>query len=348
MKIAIVNDLESSIYRLRFIIEREPGWEVVWQAKNGIEAIEQCARQIPDLILMDLLMPVMNGAEATRIIMKRTPCAILVVTAGVDKNASLVFEALGNGAVDAVDMPDNSSENIELFKRKVNSIAKLITSSVMDKEKKTSSAKAITNDNNDENTLLAIGSSTGGPSVLSTILGQLPADFPAAIVIIQHIDEEYAAGLADWLNTQSRLQVDIAKEGDIPQSGHVLIAKTNDHLVLTKDGSLGYTTLPEESVYRPSVDEFFASAALYWQGDIIATLLTGMGRDGAKGLLALRRLGYYTLAQDEASSTVYGMPHAAVALNAAIENQPPEQIVKLIMDKVELIAKEGICRRLSI
>lgn len=332
MKIAIVNDLESSIYRLRFIIEREPGWEIVWQAKNGVEAVEQCAKQVPDLILMDLLMPVMNGAEATCLIMQKSPCAILIVTAGVDKNASLVFEALGNGALDAVDMPDNSSENIDIFKRKVTSIGKLITSSVMPKEKKSLSAKGIKN----ENTLLAIGSSTGGPSVLSEILGQLPADFPAPIVIIQHVDEEYASGLAGWLNTLTELQVDVAKEGDRPQPGQVLVAKTNDHLVLTKNGTLSYTAQPEQSVYRPSVDEFFASAALYWQGDIIATLLTGMGRDGAKGLLALRRLGYYTLAQDEASSTVYGMPHAAAVLGAAVEQQPPEQIAKLIINKINI------------
>lgn len=336
MKIAIVNDLESSIYRLRFIIEREPDWEVVWQAKNGVEAIQQCAKQVPDLILMDLLMPVMNGSDATRQIMKDSPCAILVVTAGVDKNASLVFEALGNGAVDAIDMPDNNSENIDNFIQKVTSLRKLImgvSGRSITKEKKSPVTHNKTHANN--NLLLAIGSSTGGPSVLSIILSLLPFDFPAAIVIVQHVDEEYAGGLADWLNTQTALDVRVAKEGDHPQPGLVLVAKTNNHLVFKEDGSLTYTALPEESIYRPSVDEFFASAALYWHGEIIATQLTGMGRDGAKGLLALRRLGYYTLAQDEQSSAVYGMPQAAMNLGAAVVQENPEQIAKLVMKAFE-------------
>jgi two-component system response regulator WspF len=177
-----------------------------------------------------------------------------------------------------------------------------------------------------EGKLLVIGASAGGPAALVKILSALPADLPAAVVIIQHIDEEFAIGMAEWLGHQSALPVRVALEGDRPEPGTVLLAATQEHLALNSDGALGYTPNPTDYPYRPSVDVFFQSVCKYWRGGGVGVLLTGMGRDGAIGLKALRSNGWHTIAQDRTSSAVYGMPKAAAALNAAVEILAIEKI----------------------
>jgi chemotaxis response regulator CheB len=167
--------------------------------------------------------------------------------------------------------------------------------------------------------LVAIGASAGGPAALAKLLSDLPSTFPAAIVIVQHVDVQFAAGLAGWLGQQTALEVRLAVEGDRPRPGTVLLAGRDNHLVLTSPTRLGYTLEPADCSYRPSVDVFFKSANRLWPGHLIGLVLTGMGRDGAEGLLALRRGGHHTIAQDEKSSAVYGMPKAAMELEAAEE-----------------------------
>jgi len=174
--------------------------------------------------------------------------------------------------------------------------------------------------------VVAIGASAGGPIALVEVLGSLPEDFPAAVVIIQHVDQQFTAGLAEWLNQHSRLPVHLACEGDKPAVGTVFMASTSDHLVFTNAHALGYTNKPVEYVYRPSVDVFFQSIVNHWRGVAIGVLLTGMGRDGAKGLKMMREAGHHTIAQDRLSSAVYGMPKAAAALEAAVEILPLNQI----------------------
>jgi two-component system, chemotaxis family, response regulator WspF len=154
---------------------------------------------------------------------------------------------------------------------------------------------------------------------LAAILRALPKDFPAAIVIVQHVDEEFAPLLANWLNEQSAIPVRLAKEGDHPQRGVALIAGTNNHLVLKSNRALGYTPEPRAHSYRPSVDVFFESLLSHWRGELVAVLLTGMGRDGARGLKKLREAGFHTIAQDRESCVVYGMPKAAAEMGAAAE-----------------------------
>ena len=179
--------------------------------------------------------------------------------------------------------------------------------------------------------LIAIGASAGGPAALATVLGALPREFPASIVIVQHIDSKIAVGMAEWLDQQCALRVRIAAEGDWVTSGEVLVAGTSDHLVLKTGGSLGYTPEPREHVYRPSIDVFFDSVVKRWRHDAVGVLLTGMGRDGARGLKALRDGGGYTIAQDQASSAIYGMPKAAAALGAATIVLPLERIASTLV-----------------
>ncbi|WP_455218104.1 chemotaxis-specific protein-glutamate methyltransferase CheB, partial [Kaarinaea lacus] len=293
---------------------------------------------VPDLILMDLIMPEMNGVEATEKIMQSTPCPILIVTASVTQNSSLVFEAMGKGAIDAISTPlfagNGQTEASESLLNKVSMIG-VLSRPAVDLRNTVNNIRFA--DNDYENQIVAIGSSSGGPMALSRILNGLPAEFPAGIVVVQHVDEQFSHGLAEWLNKQTLLDVRIAKPGDRPRKGQVLLAGTNDHLVMSEKGMLMYQKEPVEMPYRPSVDVFWHSLCKYWRGDITAVLLTGMGRDGAQGMLELLKRGAYTIAQDEKSCAVYGMPKAAVELNAASEVVPIDEIAKKLCAKFSKI-----------
>jgi len=183
--------------------------------------------------------------------------------------------------------------------------------------------------------LVALGASTGGPAALAHILAGLPARFPAALVIIQHVDVQFAEGLADWLQAHTSLSVRLAQEGCRLEVGTVWVAGTNDHMILTPQHTLSYVAEPRDYSYRPSVDVFFKTlvknGAAHWPARATGVLLTGMGRDGAEGLAVLRRAGWYTIAQDQASSVVYGMPRAAAEVGAAKQILPLEAIAPTLV-----------------
>lgn len=329
MKIGIVNDLALAVEALRRALREHPEHTIIWTAADGVEAVERCAQNPPDLVLMDLLMPNMDGVEATRRIMARSPCAILIVTASVDGNAPLVFEAMGHGALDAVDMPALAAdkEGIAALLAKINLIGRLANvRPIKATPAKQKPAKPATE------RLLAIGASAGGPAAVAQVLGGLPARFPAAIVIIQHIDEKFAKNMADWLHRYSKNPVRLAQPGDRPMTGTALLAGTNQHLVLNDDGRLDYTCEPFDEPYRPSVNVFFESVNNAWPGPAVGVLLTGMGRDGAAGLKAMRLKGHHTITQDQASSAVYGMPKAAAELGAAVDILPLERIAPRLQE----------------
>ncbi|RMQ39986.1 Chemotaxis response regulator protein-glutamate methylesterase [Pseudomonas cichorii] len=326
MKIAIVNDMPMAVEALRRALAFEPEHQIVWVAANGAEAVQRCAELTPDLILMDLIMPVMDGVEATRQIMAETPCAIVIVTVDREQNVHRVFEAMGHGALDVVDTPaigaGNPREAAAPLLRKILNIGWLIGQRTSRERVAMPSLRKVAM----REGLVAIGSSAGGPAALEVLLKGLPANFPAAVVLVQHVDQVFAAGMADWLCTASGLPVRLACEGEPPQRGQVLLAGTNHHIRLLKDGTLAYTAEPVNEIYRPSIDVFFESVARYWNGDAVGVLLTGMGRDGAQGLKMMREQGYLTIAQDQASSAVYGMPKAAAAIDAAVEILPLQTI----------------------
>lgn len=328
MKIGIVNDLPIAVEGLKRVLAQSRAHQVVWVAHDGAEAVKACAAQTPDLVLMDLVMPGMDGVEATRRIMASTPCSILIVTASAGANAWRTYEAMSHGALDAVDTPEfgtgDPRRGVVALLSKIDTIGRLIGDRREGTAEVAERRDAAVFGAGDR--LLAIGASAGGPGALVTLLSGLPRGFPAAIVIVQHVDEQFAPGMAEWLNQQSALPVRIVRQGDRPVAGTVLLASTRDHLVLTSAHLLGYTPNPAHYVYRPSVDVFFQSVCEHWQGTAVGVLLTGMGRDGALGLKALRNKGYHTIAQDAASSAVYGMPKAAAALDAAVEILPLDLI----------------------
>jgi two-component system response regulator WspF len=323
-----------AVEALRRVILSVPGHSVAWVAGDGVDAIKKCARDTPDVILMDLIMPIMDGVEATRRIMVQTPCAIIIVTATVEGNSEKVVEALGAGALDAIQTPTLSAkdrlETPNALIIKIDAVCNLIFGN----EKRKRPGKFASSHGGSlskiEN-LVVIGASAGGPSALATVLKSLPRDFPSSIVIIQHIDTQFAPSMASWLAEQTALTVRIAREHDKPETGTILIAGTNDHLVFLDSHTVGYTKEPRDSHYRPSVDVFFESVVRHWEGNAIGVLLTGMGRDGAKGLKSLRDSGAFTITQDAGTCVVYGMPKAAAELGAAVEILPVQRIASRLM-----------------
>jgi len=313
MRIGIVNDTIFAAEALRRSIVEGSRHEVVWVARNGEDAITRCAQDRPDVILMDLIMPGMDGVETTRRIMAATPCAIVVVSGNINDNTAQVFEAMGAGALDAVNAPViGNQDGAKTLLQKLDKISKLVGRS-------SANGSGKSHPPGGNSTLVVLGASAGGPAALVSVLGWLPKNFSAAVIVIQHVDSQFAAGLASWLDHHSPLPVRLAQEGDQPRPGAVLVAAREEHLVFTSPTRLGYTRIPVETSYRPSVDVFLKSVDHYWRGDVIPVLLTGMGRDGAEGLRLLRAGGHHTIAQDRQSCSVYGMPKAAADLNAAVE-----------------------------
>jgi two-component system response regulator WspF len=344
MRIAIVNDLPIATEALRRVLLLAPEHQLVWTAADGAEAVERCASDTPDLLLMDLIMPRMDGVEATRRIMAQSPCAILVVTADIESNAARVFAAMGHGALDAVDTPLLGSADLLAGARpllaKIAAIGRLVGEGVS-----RPAANGQEPCRAGPNSLVAIGASAGGPAALATVLRALPPAFPAALVIVQHVDSRFAPGLAEWLGQVSALPVRLAGEGDRPQPGEVLIAGRDDHLIFKGKERLGYTPDPSDHAYRPSVDVFLNSTVRSWSGPVIGVLLTGMGSDGAQGLKALRTKGCHTIAQDKETSAVYGMPKAAAKISAAVDILPLDQIApRLVELLVAARPRRGVAR----
>jgi two-component system, chemotaxis family, response regulator WspF len=359
MRIGIVNDMFMAVEAMRRVVANSPGNEVAWIARDGAQAVELCIKDKPDMVLMDLVMPHMDGVEATRQIMAKAPCPIVVVTASIEDRPSKVYEAMGAGALDAVNTPvleqPGNLDGARPLLAKIETIRKLI--GPVGGRMFGVTPATVTPASRTHSGLVVVGASAGGPAALAKMLSALPADFAAGIVIVQHVDAQFAPGLASWLGDQSPLVVKVAAEGDRPEAGRVLLAGHAGHLILksgnhergtrsaergtepkgtcveqhaiTHDSSfrvnrsalgvLGYTAEPRECVYQPSVDVLFQSAARQWEGPIIGVLLTGMGRDGAQGLKALRERGHVTIAQDESSCAVFGMPRAAIESGAASE-----------------------------
>jgi two-component system response regulator WspF len=282
---------------------------------------------------MDLIMPVMDGVQATCVIMRDTPCAILVVTATVSGNASRVFEAMGCGALDAVCTPvfrgTGEIEGGAELLGKIATVKKLIGNG----ESRTG-APSPGGHGPQLFPLVAIGSSTGGPRAVAAILAALPREFDAAVIVVQHVDARFAEGFADWLRAGSSLPVITVREGMSPEPGAVYVAATNDHLVVGGDRAFHYTPEPVNNPYRPSVDTLMFSLERHWPERGVAALLTGIGRDGARGLLTLRRAGWHTIAQDERTSVIYGMPKAAAELGAAAAILPLDEIPEAIVSRV--------------
>ncbi len=310
MRIGIVNDVKMAVEILSRVVRHNH--EIAWTAFDGQEAIDKTAQDRPDLILMDLIMPGVNGVEATAQIMLNSPCPVLVVTATVEGNVSMVFDAMSAGALDAVNTPaiiDGELKGGQELLQKIDNIAKIT--------KKTPAFSTVIMRNLPPVAL--IGASTGGPAVISEILSGLPANFPAAIIIAQHVDSGFVDDFAGWLGKHCAIPCSVCRSGTKISPGQVYIARSSEHLYLNELLVLDYTTHPKDYPHLPSINVLFESFARHWPKPGLAALLTGMGEDGASGLLKLKNAKWHTITQDQESSVVYGMPKAAVAINASME-----------------------------
>ncbi|MEL7331755.1 MAG: chemotaxis response regulator protein-glutamate methylesterase [Cyanobacteria bacterium J06560_2] len=332
IRVAIANDTLIALTALRRVIATNPAYELVWSATDGAEAVALCKRDTPDLILMDLQMPGLDGVEATRQIMAHSPCAILIVTGSVHRHTSQIFEAMGHGALDVVRTPVlglQEGGSMDAAARpllaKMATVTAFIGKSIRRKARVPLPSKS-SPQSDSLPPLIAIGASTGGPKAIAQIVSGFPEPFPAAVVIVQHIDQQFAPGLANWLNGQTVLDVRLAEVGDRLLPGRVYVAGSDRHLVMAGDLTLAYTHIHRRTAYCPSVDEFFNSVARHWPEKGQAALLTGMGSDGANGLGALRAAGWETIAESQESCVVYGMPRAAVENKAASRILPAKEI----------------------
>jgi two-component system response regulator WspF len=338
MRIGIVNDSPFAREALRRAVVSVPAHQVAWTAGDGAEGVQKANDDRPDLILMDLIMPGMDGVEATRRIMAGSPCPIVIVTSSVNAHMGRVYEAMGLGALDAVDTPElgpnGDLDGARFLLAKIETVAKLIgraprvalLGGPVEPARPRREADPWW-------PLIVLGSSTGGPAAVAEILAAVPGPIDAATVIVQHVDSAFAPGLARWLTERIGRRVDLIEPGAKPLPGSVLLAATDGHVVLDESRRFRYVNEPVEVHYRPSVDVFFRSVAGCWPVRGAAVLLTGMGRDGASGLLALRRAGWLAIAQDEASSVIWGMPGAAVQLGAAELVLPPSGIAHAIAER---------------
>jgi len=327
MRIAIVHNNVNTIRLFKFLIE-DLGFDICWTTTTAQDALLKHTTDCPDLLLVQLELADMKGSELIKQIMNTTSSTIIAISDSVTNNPGSVFEAMSAGALDAFSEPTTRNpESFTDLKSKILNIKKLHDSANKPK-------RSVIKQRRPENPLIAIGSSTGGPAALLTVLKKLPANSNAIFVIIQHMDNEFSQGMADWLNEQTDIHVQIAKNHTIPEAGQVYMAGTNDHLIINSAGLFQYTDEPKDYPYRPSVNAFFDSAVTNWPNKLIGVLLTGMGRDGANGLLSFYNRGMHTIAQNEESCAVYGMPKAACEVGAvAIEldiNDIAEEIIRNI------------------
>jgi len=323
-RVAIVNDLAMAREALRRVVLSVPGTEVAWMAENGAEALRRALSDRPDLVLMDLIMPVMDGVECTRRLMREAPCPVVVVTATVEGNASRVYDAIGAGALDAVETPRLSPDGARGERPLVEKIGAVRRMRAADLAGAGTAPSPIARAADAASSarpgagcpVIAIGASTGGPQAVATVLDGIPNPAPAGIVVVQHMDPHFLPGLATWLSGRTRRAVRLVRAGDRPDPAAVLVAGEARQLVMRADGAMDYVDGDPSAVHRPSVDVFFESLAAARAVGGVAMLLTGMGRDGAAGLLALRRAGWPTYAQDRDTSVVWGMPGAAHSMGA--------------------------------
>ena len=340
IRVLVVEDSLTIRKYLCELLTADPDIEVVGEAGDGREAIELCRELRPDIVTMDMVLPVMSGLAATEFIMAYCPTPILIVSASINRGELFkTYEALAAGAVDVLDKPnghttDSGWETGFLATVKLVSRIRVIMHprgrhAPTPRLPKAPSVMPAPHGNCQ---VIGLGASTGGPGAIVQILHTLPTHFQLPILLVVHIGEPFGAAFADWLDGQSERSVRFAEDGAAVSAlrGCVALAPADRHLSV-RNGRLRISHEAERHSCRPSVDILFESLAHEYGATAAVCLLTGMGRDGAAGMLAVRNAGGRTIAQDEASCVVYGMPREAVQLGAAERVLPLDQIAPALV-----------------
>ena len=342
IKVLIVDDSTVARDLLKHIFSFDPEIAVVGEARDGLEAVQLVTSNKPDVVTMDINMPRLNGFEATRQIMERTPVPIVIVTASWDPNdVQTTWRAMEAGAVAALERPRYStredyrknSENI-IDTVKLMSQVKVVHRWAKNRilaEPREAPSRLPKIGTVHRYRVVAIGASTGGPPVIKELLETLPEDFPVPILIVQHIARNFTSGFAEWLDKSTSLKVKVAVRGERLQAGVVYVAPDGLQMKIDLSGHVVLSEDPPENGLRPSVSYLFRSVAAVFGNTAICILLTGMGKDGVYELKALKDSGAITVAQDKETSVVHGMPGEAIKIGAASHVASPEKIVGLLL-----------------
>ena len=331
IRVLIIDDLALMREALRSIIERCPDLEVVGLAKNGREGLEKAFLLKPDVITMDLKLPLLSGLETIEAIMGENPTPIIIVS-GIE--IAVIANALASGAMDFVALAsdletisEDLTSKIRIASR-VRPIRRMKAKPCAVKTPKAPGGHGVAK-------VVVIGISTGGPQALEQLFSSLPPDFPVGILVVQHISKGFIEGLAEWLNVTSCLKVSVARAGDVLKPGQIMLAPDNLH---TRIDSFGRIVLSEntskEIIYIPSIDVMMKSVADSYGVNAVGVIMTGMSQDGVEGIRAIRARGGRTLAQDEKTSVIYGMNKVAIDLGLIDKVAPLEKIAEELVNIV--------------
>ena len=344
IRVLLVDDSPLVLHILQHLLSRSPEIKVVGTAPNGRDALSLLPVLNPDVLCTDLHMPLMDGLELTREVMDKYPRPILVISVSVEAGSTNVFKLLDAGAVDIFLKPraildTDYDEVANELSSKIRILAGVkVFRRINERTRGPLSLPAIFPVHpQSPPRIVIVGASTGGPQALREILSHLPATFPLPIVCIQHIGSSFLSGMVDWLAETCMLKVRKAGKGEYPLPGVIYFAPENFHLEFEDSGRFLFSQSPPIDGHRPSVTATMHSAAHYFGAGTVGVLLTGMGRDGADGMASIAAAGGTTVAQDEASSVVYGMPKEAVALGSVQHILPLEQIAAAL----ESLANKG-------
>ncbi len=333
IRVLIADDSALVREALKVIIEPDPEIRIIGWAKDGRECVDLAEKLKPDIITMDIHMPVMNGFDATKIIMKKFPTSILVVSSIVKDDLNFTFDALNAGAVDVIEKPkiisgtalDETGKGIIQRIKKITKVRPrgkagmaVFANRIEEKQKVPSRT--------DEERLLIIGTSIGGPATLNFILKTIPSDFPCPIIIVQHIASGFLDGLITWLRQSCRLKIKTGENNENLSKGSIYFAPDHYHLGITKNHKFFFSNDPPICGHRPSIDFLMTSAASVYKDRCLGIILTGMGRDGAQGLKTIRGKGGLTISQGEENCVIFAMPKAAIDSGAAVKVCPIEKI----------------------
>lgn len=326
VKVLIVDDSAFFRRRLSEIIDADPRMEVIATAANGEEAVSQATRLRPDVITMDMEMPVMDGIAAVRKIMKVRPTPILMISTWTTEGAKATLDALDAGAMDYLpkrfeDLSSDKQAAQKVLRDRIHSVAKgFLAARQPHKTVEVSAAHKMPASSHDVIKQIVIGTSTGGPVALQRILSQLPANFSLPILLVQHMPASFTPSFAERLNAQCAITVKEAKEGDVMQAGVAYLAPGGQQTLFKGRAErlfLNVEAGQATQTYRPCIDMTLSSLARISPANTLAIILTGMGSDGRDGCMELHRLGATVWAQDQASSTIYGMPMAVAKAGIA-------------------------------
>lgn len=336
IRVMVAEDSAVTREYLVHLLAQTSTLQVVGTVQNGLEAVEQAQRLRPDVILMDVHMPIMNGYEATRQIMERIPTPIVMVSSNmIHDQVDMTFEALKAGALTVLDKPyglghPDNGKTVSQLQETVRLMAGVKVIRRWPRRDRSAPSPTLPARAGSNIQIIVIGASTGGPTVLVEILGSLPPNFPFPLLVVQHIATGFTPGLVKWLGQSSPLHVKLAESGETAQPGTVYLAPHGAQMGITKHRQIHLIKEPTENPFCPSVSYLFESVAKAFGRSAIGILLTGMGQDGAGGLLQLSKAGGVTIAQDEETSVIFGMPGEAVRLGAAQYVLSPVQITELL------------------